>query len=301
MRRCVEVEKYICRCEHVKILSWDTLSVVAHSCGKLLRGTLLGHPLLQSRQFSSSSYPATPRTTVALQSRQFSSSSSPDTRAHGTHRPVACISRTRHARSPQRVAPDKAHFAHSTRAISAEGCATRTLACISRTRHARSPQGVAPDKLNRTLACISRPRRARSPQRAAPDKTKSHSHLHFAPSPHTISAEGCAGQRQIALSPAFRALDTHDLRRGLRRTGSKRTLACISRPRHARSPQRVARAKTKSHSCLRFAHSTRTISTEGCVSWRSGGKEGKLRRARGEDVSCRCEGVKMSRDVDAQM
>ena len=45
---------------------------------------------------------------------------------------------------------------------------------------------------------------------------------------------------QIALSSACRALDTHDLRRGLRGQPANRTLACISRTRHARSPQRVA-------------------------------------------------------------
>ena len=47
---------------------------------------------------------------------------------------------------------------------------------------------------------------------------------------------------------------------------SNRTLACISRTRHARSPQRVARAWDKSRSRLQFAHSTRTISAEGCAS-----------------------------------
>ena len=78
-----------------------------------------------------------------------------------------------------------------------------------------------------------------------------------------MSAEGCR-QHRIALSPAFRALDKHDLRRGLRRTNPNRTLACISRSRHARSPQRVAPDKSKSHSRLHFAHSTRTISAEGC-------------------------------------
>ena len=63
-----------------------------------------------------------------------------------------------------------------------------------------------------------------------------------------------------AISPAIRAFDTHDLRRGLRWTGQKRNLACISRLRHARSPQRVAldRAKTQSH--LHFVPSTRAIS-----------------------------------------
>ena len=137
-------------------------------------------------------------------------------------------------------------------------------ACILRIRHARSPQRVARDKPNRALACISRPRHARSPQRVAPDKTKSHPRLHFTSSTRTISEEGCAGQGQIALSPARRVLDTHDLRRGLRWTGTNRTLACTSRPRHARSPQRVAPDRDKSHSRLHFAHSTRTISAEGC-------------------------------------
>ena len=91
------------------------------------------------------------------------------------------------------------------------------------------------------LACISRARHARSPQRVARAPDKSHSRLHFAHSTRTISAEGGAGAGQIALSPAFRALDARDLRRGLRAHGTNRTLACISRTRHARSPQRVPR------------------------------------------------------------
>ena len=80
--------------------------------------------------------------------------------------------------------------------------------------------------------------------------------VHYAPplSPHLsrcvrtdsaptrgISAEGCAHTGHIALSPAFRALDMQDLRRGLRAHRPNRTLAYISRARHARSPQRVAR------------------------------------------------------------
>ena len=52
--------------------------------------------------------------------------------------------------------------------------------------------------------------------------------------------------------------------RGLRRTNTNRTLTCISRTRHARSPQRVVPDWDKSHSRLHFAHSTRTISAEGC-------------------------------------
>ena len=106
---------------------------------------------------------------------------------------LASISRARHARSPQRVAraPDKSHsrlhFAHSTRMISAEGCARID---------------------------------------------KSHSRLHFAHSTRTISAEGCARMGQIALSPAFRTLDTHDLRRGLRVKSPKRAF-------RARLPQKL--------------------------------------------------------------
>ena len=196
-------------------------------------------------------------------------------RAHRTNRTLTCISRTRHARSPQRVARapgeshSRLHFAHSTRTISAEGCAGTWQIALSPAFRALDTRdlrrGLRGHPANRTLACISRTRHARSPQRVARGPDKSHSRLHFAHSTRTISAEGCARTGQIALSPAFRALDTHDLRRGLRGHPANRTLACISRTRHARSPQRVARGPDKSHSRLHFAHSTRTISAEGCA------------------------------------
>ena len=173
-----------------------------------------------------------PRTKVVLQSRQFSSS------------------RPRHARSPQRVARtaskshSRLHFAHSTRTISAEGCARSRQVALSPAFRALDThdlrRGLRAQPANRTLACISRTRHARSPQRVARTPDKSHSRLHFAHSTRPISAEGCAHTGQIALSPAFRALDTHDLRRGLRAHRTNRTLTCISRTRHARSPQRVA-------------------------------------------------------------
>ena len=237
------------------------------------------HPqvVLPTRQFSSSRSPATPRTTLAPPRRQFSASSSPATlrtrvayqialspafRALDTHdlrrglrgqpanRTLACISRTRHARSPQRVARaagkshSRLHFAHSTRTISAEGCAgTRHIALSPAFRALDTHdlrRGLRAQPANRTLAFVSRTRHARSPQRVARTPGKSHSRLHFAHSTRTISAEGCARTGQIALSPAFRALDTHDLRRGLRADRTNRTLACISRTPHARSPQRVA-------------------------------------------------------------
>ena len=63
---------------------------------------------------------------------------------------------------------------------------------------------------------------------------------------------------QIALSPAFRALDTHDLRRGLRAHGTNRTLACIWCTRHARSPQRVARQVSKTSVSYETSSKTHT-------------------------------------------
>ena len=107
-------------------------------------------------------------------------------------------------------------LAHSTRTISAEGCARtatyRALACIWRTRRARSPQRVGrrARRTNRTLACISRTRHARSPQRVAPR------------------------MGQIGRAAASRALDTHDLRRGLRVKSPKRAF-------RTRLPQKLTR------------------------------------------------------------
>ena len=71
---------------------------------------------------------------------------------------------------------------------------------------------------------------------------------------------------EIATSPAFRALDTHDLRRRLHFETQKRNFTCIPRTRHARSPQRVALRNQKTQFHLHSAHSTRTISAEGCTS-----------------------------------
>ena len=108
---------------------------------------------------------------------------------------------------------------------------------------------------NRNFTSISRDGHARSPQRVALRNPKSqfhlHSahltlrnpklqfHLHSAHSTRTISAEGCTSKSKNAISPAFRALDTHDLRRGLHFEIQKRNFTCIPRTRHARSPQRV--------------------------------------------------------------
>ena len=86
---------------------------------------------------------------------------------------------------------------------------------------------------------ISRDGHALSPQRVALRNRKSQFHLHSAHLTRTISAEGCTSKPKKAISPAFRALDTHDLRRGLHFEIKKHNFTCIPRTRHARSPQRV--------------------------------------------------------------
>ena len=100
---------------------------------------------------------------------------------------------------------------------------------------------------NLNFTCVPRFRHARSPQRVALRNPKSQFHLHSAHSTRTISAEGCTWKPKNAISPAFRALDTHDLRRGLHFEIQKRNFTCIPRTRHARSPQRVHISKP----CLR--------------------------------------------------
>ena len=212
-----------------------------------------------------------PRTEVVLQSRQFSASCSTACSAY-----CSCITN-----SP--VLSFQLHRLLCVLKLYYKAPAFRALNTHDLRRRLRRSGS------SRTLACISRTRHARSPQRVAPDRVKSQSRLHFARSTRAISAEGCAARGQIALSPAF------------------------PRARHAQSPQRVAPDRIKSHSRLHFAHSTRTISAEGCdgqtqiaLSLAFGVRGGpaalppalreKVKRARGEDVSCRCEDVKMSRD-----
>ena len=129
----------------------------------------------------------------------------------------------------------------------------------SRTSCARSLYEIR----NRNFTSISRDGHARSPQRVALRNPKSQFHLHSAHSTRTISAEGCTSKSEIAISPAFRALDTHDLRRGLHFEIQKRNFTCIPRTRHARSPQKVALRNPKTQFHLHSAHSTRTISADG--------------------------------------
>ena len=159
-----------------------------------------------------------------------------------TDRTLACISRPRHERSPQRVAPDRRVKSHSR----VEGCpgpgqialslAFRSLDAHDPRMRCPRPGPIALSPAFRALDTHDLPRVARDRDKSqsrlhfahptrtiiAPDRDKSHSRLHFARPTRTISAE-------------------------------------------------LARDRDKSHSRLHFAHPTRTISAEGCVSWRSGG------------------------------
>ena len=188
----------------------DTL--VRHSSGTLLRDTLVG---------LSSSSPDTPRTKVVLQGCQFSASSSPDT-------PRTTV-----------VLQGRQFSASSSTDCSASSSCTTKSPVLSFQLH----------RLLRVLKLYYQVTSSHLPAIQIPRVLKLYkvacARLHFARSTRTISAEGCVGTGQIALSPAFRALDTHDLRRGLRAHGTNRTLACISHTRHARSPQRVARQVSK--------------------------------------------------------
>ena len=196
----------------------DTL--VRHCCGTLLWDSLPAPQILRVLKLyykvASSQLPApqiAPRTKVVLQSRQFShqfsSSSSPDT----PHTKVVLQSRQC---SPAFRALDT----HDLR------------------------RGLRGHRTNRTLTCISRTRHARSPQRVARAWNTSHSRLHFAHSTRTISAEGCARMGQIALSPAFRTLDTHDLCRGLRVKSPKRAF-------RTRLPQKLTRQSLQNERFVR--------------------------------------------------
>ena len=216
----------------------DTL--LRQSSGTLLRDTLLrlssSSPdtprtkvVLQGRQFSASSSPDTPRTTVVLQGRQFSASSSTDCSAYSsctTKSPVLSFQLHRLLRVLKLYYQVTSQFSSSSSpdtprtkvVLQSRQCSPAFRALDTHDLR----RGLRGHRTNRTLACISRTQHARSPQRVARAWDKSHARLHFAHSTRTISAEGCARMGQIPLSPAFRTLDTHDLRSGLRVKSPKR-------------------------------------------------------------------------------
>ena len=220
-------------------LLWDTLvgrscrtllwvTLVGNSCGTLLWDTLPAFEILRVLKLYSSQLPApqiAPRTKVVLLSRQFSASSSTDCSAYLVTKVVLPSHQFSSSSSPD--TPRTKVVLHSHQCSPAFRALDTHDLCT----------GLRGHRTNRTLACISRTRHARSPQRAVWAPDKSHSRLHFA---------------------RFCALDTHDLRRGLRAHGTNRTLACISHIHHARSPQKVARQVSKTSVSYETSSKTHT-------------------------------------------
>ena len=96
---------------------------------------------------------------------------------------------------------------------------------------------------NRNFTCIPRTWHARSPQRFALRNQKKQFHLHSAHSTRTISAEGCTSKSKNTISPAFRALDTHDLRRGFTFRNHASEVLCLPRNHEPRSYEMLHRPR----------------------------------------------------------
>ena len=168
------------------------------------------------------------------------------------NRNFTCIPCDGHTRSPQKVAlsksenptlPFRAMDTHDLRRRLHLSEIATLPACRAMDTHDLR-RGLHFEIRNRNFTCIPCDRHARSPQRAALRNQKTQLYLHVARWTPMISAEGCTSKSEIATSPAFRAIDTHDLRKGLRFEIGKRNFICIPRARHARSLQKVHISKT---------------------------------------------------------
>ena len=155
------------------------------------------HPCTQVvLQVVSSQLPApqlAPRTKVVLQSRQFSSSSSPD-----TPRTKVVLESRQFSSSSSPDAP-RTKVAQQSRQSSPQNSCT-----------AKSPVLIFQLPRYPALKWFYNFASSHLPPPHILRVLKLYNHL------PALSPEGCPRQRQIALSPAFRALDAHDLRRGLR-------------------------------------------------------------------------------------
>ena len=166
-----------------------------------------------TRSSASSTSASTSSTSTSTSSTSTTSASKmpilPQFRAIGTHdltkglhsapqnRNFTTVSCDRHARSYERVALSTAKsqfyysFVRSTRSILRKGCQNRNFTTVSCNRHARSHE------------------------RVHPAQTKSQFYHSFARSTRTILRKGSSGTNGIAILLQFRAIDTHDLTRGL--------------------------------------------------------------------------------------
>ena len=76
-------------------------------------------------------------------------------------------------------------------------------------------KGLHPAPQDRNFTTVSRDRHVRSYERVHPAPARSQFYYSFARSTRTILRKGCSGTGTIAILLQFRAIDTHDLTRGL--------------------------------------------------------------------------------------
>ena len=138
---------------------------------------------------------------------------------------LTTVSGARHARSYERVhpAPAESQFYHSF------GRSTRTILRKGRTQQGKIAillqfrainthdltKGFIGQVRNRNFTTVSGDRHARSYERGHRAGKKSQFYYSFGRSTRTILRKGLSGTRKIAILLQFRAIDTHDLTRGL--------------------------------------------------------------------------------------
>ena len=188
---------------------------------------------------------------------------------------ITTVSCDRHARSYERVALSTTRsqfyhsFARSTRTILRKGCTQHhKIAILPQFRAIDThdlTKGLHSAPQDRNFTTVSRDRHARSYERVALTRTRSQCYCSFVRLTRTILRKGCTQTHKIAILPQFRAIDTHDLTKGLHSAPQDRNFTTVSRDRHARSYERVALTSTRSQFYYNFARSTRTILRKGCT------------------------------------
>ena len=146
---------------------------------------------------------------------------------HQRHQNVdfTTVSRDRHVRSYERVALSTARsqfyysFARSTRTILRKGSSSSGKIAILLQFRAIDTYDLTKEFIgqvkNRQITTVSRDGHVRSYERVARAPARSQFYYSFARWTRTILRKGCSGSGRIAILLQVRAIDTHDLTRGL--------------------------------------------------------------------------------------
>ena len=134
-----------------------------------------------------------------------------------------------------------------------------------RSNHAKLRRGSRGRFEDRKKPRVFEGRPAQSPQRVARAISKSQKTTSFRRSTSPKSAEGRAGDFKIAKNHEFSKVDQPEVRRGSRKRFQNRKKPRVFEGRPAQSPQRVARAISKSQKTTSFRRSTSPKSAEGCA------------------------------------